>query len=84
MIKHTQTIRSLPTNCLTVFEHIMGLALKGLRCVFHSRTLSEMGFQFEDLIFPLLDHGLLDESDYFFLICHAPQAIDYLFSPLTF
>ena len=32
MAKHTQIIRRLlPTNCLSVFEHFVGLALKGLR-----------------------------------------------------
>ena len=31
MIKHVQTIcRVLPTNCLSVFDHFVGLALKGL------------------------------------------------------
>ena len=31
MVKHTQTIRQQqPTNCLGVFEHCVGLALKGL------------------------------------------------------
>ena len=31
MVKHTQTIhRLLPTNCLNVFNHFVGLALKGL------------------------------------------------------
>ena len=31
MVKHTQTIRcKLPTNCLSVFDHFVGLALKGL------------------------------------------------------
>ena len=31
MVKHTQTIRRLvPTNCLNVFHHFVGLALKGL------------------------------------------------------
>ena len=30
-VKHTQTIRRLlPTNCLSVFDHFVGLALKGL------------------------------------------------------
>ena len=34
MVKHTQTIRRLlPTNCLSVFDHFLGLALKGLRNV---------------------------------------------------
>ena len=31
MVKHTQTIRRLlSTNCLSVFDHFVGLALKGL------------------------------------------------------
>ena len=31
-IKHTQTITwLLPTNCLSVFDHFVGLTLKGLR-----------------------------------------------------
>ena len=30
MVKHTQTIRwLLPINCLNVFDHFLGLALKG-------------------------------------------------------
>ena len=32
MVKHTQTIRwLLPTNCLSVFDHFVELALKGLK-----------------------------------------------------
>ena len=32
MIKHVQTIRRyLPTNCLSVFDHIVEFTLKGLR-----------------------------------------------------
>ena len=31
MVKHTQNIRRLlPTNCLSMFDHFKGLALKGL------------------------------------------------------
>ena len=31
MVKHTQTIcRQQPTNCLSVFDHVMELALKEL------------------------------------------------------
>ena len=31
MVKHTQTIRRLVlTNCLSVFDHFVGLTLKGL------------------------------------------------------
>ena len=33
MVKHTQTIRRQePTNCLSVFDNFVGLALKGLTC----------------------------------------------------
>ena len=32
MVKHTQTIRRhQPTNCLSVFDHFVNLALKGLK-----------------------------------------------------
>ena len=32
MVRHTQTIRRLlPTNCLSVFDHFVGLVLKGLK-----------------------------------------------------
>ena len=32
MVKHTKTIRrQQPTNCLGVFDHLMGLVLKGLK-----------------------------------------------------
>ena len=32
MVKHTQTIcRQQPTNCLSVFDHFVGLALKVLK-----------------------------------------------------
>ena len=32
MVKHTQTIRRLlPTNCLSVIDHFVKLALKGLK-----------------------------------------------------
>ena len=31
MVKHTETIRGLlPMECLVVFDHFMGLAIKGL------------------------------------------------------
>ena len=32
MVKHTQTIRRLlPMNCLSVFDHFVGLVRKGLK-----------------------------------------------------
>ena len=43
MVKHTQTIRwLLPTNCLILFDHFVGLVLKGLTNAFlkvHKITL---------------------------------------------
>ena len=46
MVKHTQTIRrQKPTKCLNVFDHFVGLALKGLMLVLLSdgvpRSLAE-------------------------------------------
>ena len=42
MVKHTQTIRrQKPTNCLSVFEHFVGLALEGL---FSVKPLTEVLF----------------------------------------
>ena len=31
MVKHSQTIRWLPTNCLSVFDHFVGFVFKGLK-----------------------------------------------------
>ena len=34
MVKHTQIIRRLlPKNCLSVFDHFVGLAFKGLNVI---------------------------------------------------
>ena len=48
MVKHTQTIRRLlPTNCLSVFDNFVGLALKGLSCNetnLFSRFITEQHF----------------------------------------
>ena len=42
MVKHTQTIRWLsPTNYLTVFDHFVGLAFKGL--ILHFANIEEAG-----------------------------------------
>ena len=41
MVKHTQTIRRfLPTNCLSVFDHYVGLALKGLNSLINMTSIS--------------------------------------------
>ena len=40
MVKHTLTIRQLlPTNCLRVFDHFVGLALKGLIIKYYDHSL---------------------------------------------
>ena len=54
MVKHTQTIHRqivdelLPTNCLSVFDHFMGLALKGLKL----KQLSRINIINERSFFP--------------------------------
>ena len=41
MVKHTQTIcRLLSTNCLSVFDHFVGLALKGSKATDNSLKTS--------------------------------------------
>ena len=48
MVKHTQTIRwLLPTNCLRVFDHFVGLAIKGLK---PNVVFSSENFTFNKLI----------------------------------
>ena len=39
MVKHTQAIRrQQPTNCLSMFDHFVGLALKGLKLYVPPKT----------------------------------------------
>ena len=39
MVKHTQTVRrQKPTNCLSVFDHFVELAIKGLTSFLHNST----------------------------------------------
>ena len=46
MVKHTQTIRLLlPTNCLSVFDHFVKLALKGLRTVWKRHPQITLGIK---------------------------------------
>ena len=43
MVKHTQTVlRQQLTNCLSVFDHFMGVALKGLISLMESNWSSHM------------------------------------------
>ena len=48
MVKHTQTTcRQQPTNCLSVFGHVVGLALKGLRYL--DEFISWRKFKWQDI-----------------------------------
>ena len=52
MIKHTQTIcRLLPTNCLSVFDYFVGLALKGLNFKLLGITFYEQRIRTSGYIF---------------------------------
>ena len=52
MVKHTYTIRRvLPTNCLSVFDHVMGLALKGLRDILSNMSMSNMSNKYLQFAF---------------------------------
>ena len=45
MVKHTQTIRrQQPTNCLSVFNHYVGLVLKGLIAKIHCSQQQKNNF----------------------------------------
>ena len=42
MVKHFQTIHwQKPTNCLSVFDHFVGLRLKGLKAVLDNDSYYE-------------------------------------------
>ena len=44
MVKHTQTIRQVfPNNCLSVFDHFVRLALKGLKSIINLLTWRTRG-----------------------------------------
>ena len=50
MVKHTQIIRrQQSTNCLSVFDHFLGLVLKGLRPLARSKKIS-VAFRTESLL----------------------------------
>ena len=53
MVKHTQTIRGQqPTNCLSVFDHFMGLMSKGLKFFLYcSLITSHLFLEFDRNIF---------------------------------
>ena len=51
MVKHTQTIRRLlPTNCLSLFDHFVGSALKGLTYWKSLLTINPLTDSFEHLL----------------------------------
>ena len=47
-----QFVGKLPTNCLSVFDHFVGLALKGLRC-----KVSDLGFCQASAMEPFYQNG---------------------------
>ena len=59
MVKHTQTNRRQgPTNCLTVFEHLVRLGFKGLTLMsflyvvfLHSHCANQQKFSGQNLVF---------------------------------
>ena len=60
MVKHTQTIRRQEsTNCLSVFDHFVGFALKGLRL--EGITHNRMGLSYADTPVMKVCDGLNDE-----------------------
>ena len=68
MIKHTQTIRRLlPTNGLSVFDHFVGMALKGLkiqdRCLLLMKLLSKSLQLFWAHKFSNRSKGILTQSN---------------------
>ena len=54
MVKHTQTIRRLPTNYFSVFDHFVGLALKGLIINFSSLQRVTVKKYFEETDPPMV------------------------------
>ena len=52
MIKHTQTIRRpLPTNFLSVFDHFVGLALKGALSGLRTILATESPVKMKKIVF---------------------------------
>ena len=46
MVRHTQTIRrQQPTNCLSMFDHFVGFAVKGLKQYFCYGFMKGQGLQ---------------------------------------
>ena len=51
MVKHKQFVGNLPTNCLSVFEHFVGLAFKGLfEELLHLRMATLVTYQFHHVV----------------------------------
>ena len=42
MVKHTQFVRNLPTNCLSVFEYFVRLVLKELKLIEKKQIISNL------------------------------------------
>ena len=86
MIKHTQTIRRL-TNCLSVFDHFVGLALKGLTIKLLLKNVSKREYMVlslrktftEKLAVTLNDDAsnvyLFLYHSFFFIVYHSSTSI---------
>ena len=74
MVKHIQTIRrQKPTNCLSVFDHFVGLALKGLSVItFINVQLWQLGPETRLKLSPKM--GVLKVKKW----CHPAKKIDKL------
>ena len=70
MVKHAQTVcRQQPTNCLSGFDHFVGLALKGLKWFskFNSVVVMTQNKIFVFLKFEKKLQGKLDSVTYYLL-----------------
>ena len=49
MVKHTQCVGNVPTNCLSVFDHFAGLVLRGLKDAFINSNATDDAFHLQNL-----------------------------------
>ena len=65
MVKHSERIcRQKPTNCLSVFDHFVGLAHKGLRFVTTDSQGRKIYFKYMDMFTKVIPFGNIWENTY--------------------
>ena len=71
MVKRTQTIRRLlPTNCLSVFDHFVGVALKGSTKIKPSRFyMTQSAFICSKLTMETLEQGVKHVQSFWCRYC---------------